>query len=177
MSAGELPLTRSQLGMTTEEIRAFLTERDGFYCFTGKHDFSAADVVTIEHWIPLVAGGTWALDNLRLACKRCNAHKGDRIPNADGTLPPHPKDLLPAWQRRVDRTNRVEVCETCYSGRILKFGEVCYVCGSGPQPATAPKHLQKEPKECDHSTYHCWMCFIGHIPRKPAFPDAMINED
>lgn len=177
MAVGELPLSRAQTGMTTEEIREFLSKRDGYFCFTGKHDFSPSDIVTIEHWIPLVAGGTWALENLRLACKRCNAHKGDRVPNPDGTLPPHPRDLLPIHQVKADRTGRVDVCETCYSGRLLDEGEFCPDCGSGPQPSTAPAYKQRSPKECDHNKFHCWMCFQGLIPRRPAFEDALINED
>jgi hypothetical protein len=172
----DLPMTRSQLGMEMEEIRQFLRERDGDFCFTGQHKWRPTDEVTVEHWIPLVHGGSWALDNLRLACKRCNSEKADRIPNPDGTLPPHPKDLLPVHQRRADKSGRVEPCETCYSGRLLLEGEECDVCGSGPQPSTAPAYKQRAPKDCDHDVYTCWMCFIGHVPRKPASEDALVNE-
>src|SRR6478752_209792 len=109
METAELPNLppyrhKGDTGMTPEEIRKFLAERDGFFCFTGKHDFALDEEVTIEHWIPLSKGGTWALENLRLACKRCNAYKGDRMPNPDGTLPPHPKELLPVHQRRADKS-------------------------------------------------------------------------
>lgn len=167
-----LKLFKGDTGLTTAQIHKVLKKRDGWSCYVGKHDFAPDDEVTIDHWIPLSKGGTWALDNLRLACKRCNASKGDRMPNPDGTLPPHPRDLLPAHQRRADKSGRIDLCETCQSGRLLLEGEYCEVCGSGPQPAVAPKAYQKSPKDCSHGWVderdHCWMCFLGHVERRPA---------
>lgn len=168
---------KSDLNMTTEEIHDFLRERDGDFCFTGQHDWRPQDIVTIEHWIPLSKGGTWAMENLRLACKRCNSDKGDRMPNPDGTLPPHPRDLLPLHQRRADKSGRVDVCGTCLSGRILLPGEQCPDCGSGPQPAATPRSTQKSPKDCSHGWEdpldHCWMCHLGHVERRPAIETVL----
>jgi hypothetical protein len=161
--------------LTRRDIHKQLVERDGTLCqYPGEAhelDFDAETgpgEVTIDHWIPqywcLENGWTpleiWALSNLKLMCKRHNAYKGDRIPNEDGTLPPHPKDNLTLFQRRADKTGRVDVCDTCESGRLLFAGEVCDICGSGPQPTTFPKYLQRSPKECDHRFYHCWWCTV-----------------
>lgn len=165
-------LRKSDLGMVRREVIDTLSRRDGYFCFLCKKPFDDEDEVTIDHWIPLAKGGTWALDNLRLAHKPCNAKKGDRMPNPDGTLPPHPKDLLSIFETRADKSARKPVCQTCESGRLLLDGEFCPDCGSGPQPASFPKYLQRKPKECDHHIYHCWMCVIGHIPRTRASEDV-----
>ena len=37
----------------------------------------------VEHILPLAAGGTTTLDNLALACARCNLHKGTRTRGRD----------------------------------------------------------------------------------------------
>lgn len=168
-----------------------LIERDGLVCrfpgcdreeFDVEGDFS----LTIDHWMPQSYGRAngwtheqiWDISNLRILHRKCNALKGDRIPNEDGTLPPRPIDLRPSHQRRADRSGRVDVCETCMSGRLLLEGEECYDCGSGPQPSTMPKYLQVTPKECSHGwgenpELHCWLCFVGHVERRPAMEDVL----
>lgn len=160
-----------------------LKERDGDHCMhpsCGKAlDFSLVDgpnMVTIDHRFPQVrareAGWTedeiWALTNLNLMHRSCNARKGDRVYNDDGTLPEPP-----SRHKAVDKTHRPMVCDLCESGRLLFDGEVCELCGSGPQPATAPRYLRVKPSECSHGwgenpEQFCWMCFIGMIERKPA---------
>lgn len=164
--------------MSREEMIAELRNRDGDHCMLpscGKPlDFSLVDgpqMVTIDHTFPQakarLVGWTeaqiWDLTNLTLMHRRCNALKGDREFDEDGRLP-----IFSDRQKAVDKSNRPTVCDLCESGRLLFFGEVCELCGSGPQPATAPRYLQRTPKECDHSTYFCWMCFIGHVERKSA---------
>src|ERR1700749_506126 len=107
-----------------DEIIRILTERYGYYCFLGNHDFGPEDEVTIDHWIPLAKNGTWDIENLRLACKRHNALKGDRMPNPDGTVP------MPEPRHRGTKQPRPELCDTCNAGRNLGPEEVCEVCGS-----------------------------------------------
>jgi hypothetical protein len=162
-------------GMSRAERIRHITKRDGPNCFFPGcgAPFDSEEDITFDHWIPQSKGGTWHVDNLRLMHKRCNALKGDRMPNADGTLPPLPKELLGRFHIRADKSGRVDYCETCASGRMLINDEICELCGSEAQPKAAPKYLQKDPKECDHSTYHCWMCFV-HDPslRKPAYEEA-----
>src|SRR5687767_3100328 len=84
------------------QLVADLRTRDGATCqYPGCHeslDFSVVEgpnEVTIDHWIPQYYGKAngwtieeiWDLSNLKLMHKKCNAKKGDRIPNEDGTLP------------------------------------------------------------------------------------------
>ena len=167
-----------------EKIIAILLERDGDVCQypgcgrTLDLDAVADFEVTVDHWIPRSKGGSEDISNYRLFEKRCNALKGDRMPNEDGTLPPRPVDLRPLHQRRADKSARIDVCETCMSGRLLLFGEECPDCGSGPQPSTLPKYLQVSPKECSHGWGEnpkviCWMCNLGFIKRRPAMEDVL----
>lgn len=160
--------------MTREEIILAIEARDGVDCFLCKRPFSK-DVnnelfeVTIDHWYPQSIGfaAGWSyeevndLSNLRKAHRPCNAKKGDLIPFPDGTLPERPV------KERSIKGPRPVSCDTCMNGRILLLGEICPDCYSGPQPRAFPKTLQKIPKECDHSFYHCFMCVIGFYDRKP----------
>lgn len=103
---------------------------------------------------------THGLENLVLSHKLCNSNKSNREWLEDGTL-------APRGRVRPVKKPRPEVCETCYSGRLLFIGENCPDCGSGPQPASAPKAYQVSPKECSHAGYeHCWLCFLGFVARK-----------
>jgi hypothetical protein len=161
--------------MNREEIILAIELRDGVDCFLCKKPFSKDEndvlhEVTIDHWYPQSVGFLegWSfeevndLSNLRKAHRPCNSKKGDLVPHADGTLPERPV------KERSIKGPRPVSCDTCMNGRILLLGEFCPDCSSGPQPRAFPKTLQKIPKECDHSSYHCWMCVIGHIPRKSA---------
>ena len=171
-------------------IRAII-ERDGEGCsFPGcvreGFDEDGPYELTIDHHYPVSYGRAngwtheeiWALSNCTIQHKVCNSRKGDRVPNPDGTLPPTAEELRPLHQRRADKSSRVPVCETCMSGRLLLHGEVCYDCGSGPQPSTLPKYLQVSPKECSHGwgerpEVHCWRCFLGFEKRRPAIESVM----
>lgn len=103
---------------------------------------------------------THGMQNLVLAHKVCNSNKSNRAWLEDGTLEPR-------GRVRTPKAPRPEICETCASGRLLLLGETCPHCGSGPQPATAPKMYQKTPKECSHAgMHHCWMCYLGFVPRE-----------
>lgn len=136
----------------------------GNYCYICKKPFGNKEKRTIDHWIPLSRGGSWSIDNLRLAHKQCNTWKSDRMPNKDGTVPP-PPERLPKNKKR----DRPTICETCMSGRNLKYGEVCSICGSGPQPIDFPRWAKKKVKECDHKLYFCFGCTVGFIERKPFY--------
>lgn len=162
---------------TREERIAILLERDGDFCMhpdCGKQ-FKLGDDITIDHWNPLSNGGTWDMKNLKLMHRKCNQYKGDIIPHDDGTLPAR---RISTFKRRAEkRADRTGVCETCMSGRILLFGEECPDCGSGPQPTSAPTVYQLRPKECPHEgPWHCWMCYLGMIPRKSAIIDVLDGE-
>jgi len=61
--------------------REHCAARDGgwfcFYCRKSVHPRKA----TLDHVVPLILGGTWANENLRLACRRCNNRKGPQSPH------------------------------------------------------------------------------------------------
>lgn len=146
-----------------EQVR-IIGQRDGYLCaFPGCGKvLDKANPPTIDHWMPKAwcRENGWtdaqieALLNKKLMCKPCNAKKGHTLPNPDGTLP------VKAGPARIAKVARPEICDTCYSGRILNIGEICPDCGIGPQPARWPTSLQKRPKECNHSEFHCWMCVV-----------------
>lgn len=173
-----------QLELSRQETIEILTERDGYICMfpdcteelteTGKH------MVTLDHIFPqaLAKRDGWTteqindISNLQLMGKNCNARKGHLVPDADGNLP-----LKVREPRAVAKSERPAVCDTCYSGRLLFPGEECYDCGSGPQPAVAPKSTQKTPKECSHAGYdHCWMCYLGFVERSSALNNLVTGD-
>lgn len=163
-----------QMQLSRQETIEILAERDGYVCMfpgcdrelteDGKH------MVTLDHIYPQSKARDegWSeqqindISNLQLMGKDCNARKGHLLYDDEGNLPVKPRVI------RIPKGERPAVCETCFSGRILLPGEECYDCGSGPQPAVAPAALQRKPKDCDHSTYHCWMCFLGFVDREQA---------
>ena len=169
------------------ELVAALRQRDGDVCLhpdCGQPlDFSITDgplEPTIDHWIPQWRGKAngwtmdkiWDLDNLKLMHKRCNAKKGDLVPNEDGTLPA--KKTSTFRFRREKRAQRPEICTACNAGRELGMDEWCNACGSGPQPARYPKWRQMSPKDCDHDLFFCSSCFLGFVPRRSAL-NALIT--
>lgn len=161
-------------------IVAELILRDGYVCQYPGCDLpfdereNSRHSVTIDHIFPQAKaralGHTfqqiWSLDNLQLMGRTCNSKKSDHLYDENGMLPV--RDHV-----RVIKSARPVQCETCSSGRLLLHGEICVDCGSGPQPATAPKYLQKPVKECDHDTSYCWMCYLDMIPRRSALSSLL----
>ena len=156
-----------------------LRKRDGNICqFPGCSevlDFSANEgptEVTIDHWMPQVWGREnnwsyeqiWDLSNLKLMTKKCNAKKGDRIPNEDGTLPE--KVTRTFRYRRQKRATRRELCTICDNGHNLLVGEICASCGGDAQ--RFPREAKAKASECDHAILWCAWCSIGVIPRMGA---------
>lgn len=152
------------------ELLAALIERDGDHCRYCNRDFSKRER-TIDHVYPqskaFADGWTyeqvWSLDNLALACKPCNAKKGDRILNPDGTIPK--RDERTFRYRRDKRAQRPEICTSCNAGRDLGPDEICASCQSGPMPERFPRWAKVKASECDHELFWCWSCSIGHTPR------------
>jgi len=162
---------KTETKLLRDEIVKILRKKYGWSCFHPSCliEFNETDEVTIDHWIPLSRGGTWDIKNLRLMHKRCNALKSDTMPNADGSLPSRVRD------DKSRTAVKAEICDTCMSGRLLLPEEECPDCGSGPQPATAPKTLQRKPKECDHDKYHCWVCFLDPDIRVSSLKHLLIG--
>lgn len=137
--------------------------------------------VTIDHWMPQCYGKAngwtmdqiWALDNLRLMHKKCNAKKGDLLPNEDGTLPKKPQSKFRF--RREKRAGRPELCTACDNGHNLAIDEVCASCGCNAQ--RFPRWAKVKAHECDHEMFWCWACSIGITERTSTIGAAMRQAD
>ena len=168
------------------EIVASLRARDGDMCqypdCNSHIDFTLKDgpfEATIDHWMPQWWGRQegwtedeiWDLSNLKLMHKRCNAKKGDAIPNEDGTLPERPMSKF--RYRRDKRATRAGLCEVCNNGHNLAMDEVCSSCGGNAQ--AFPRWAKMKANECDHAAFWCWACSIGGIPRPSAVGMALVQ--
>jgi hypothetical protein len=172
-------MTRLGIEMTRAEIMTALVDRDGYRCtFPGctRPLGDPRDIDTLDHIYPQAlaksAGWTRAqiddLSNLQIQHKTCNAIKGHQLPDENGLF------RINVREPKSIKMPRPELCETCYSGRILLIGETCPDCESGPQPAAAPKAYQKTPKECSHSGHdHCWVCYLGFVERGSALQNLI----
>ena len=54
--------------------------RDRYTCQYCGHVFSASEL-TLDHVMPRSRGGNSSWENLVTSCRRCNNHKGDRLPD------------------------------------------------------------------------------------------------
>lgn len=178
----------AQEKLARDEIIVALRARDGDTCqhpACGKAlDFSIDDgpaSVTIDHWYPQHYGKSngwtydeiWALSNLNLQHKKCNARKGDLIPNEDGTLPE--KATRKFRYRREKRAERPELCESCDNGHNLAFDEICASCGTTAQ--NYPRWAKVKYSECDHELLWCIWCSIGVVERPSSISAAIRQAD
>ena len=99
----------SKMAYIPIELRKLIYERDGHMCQycgkvgtlirrygkpyvvenpnnvnmdNGRGFYNGADVISfeIDHIVPVSYGGKTTPDNLKLACHKCNAHKGYKLP-------------------------------------------------------------------------------------------------
>lgn len=154
-----------------------LSERDGFLCFICKGDFGPKDEVTLDHWTPRSRGGGWEPENLRLSHKKCNALKGDTMPDDENTVTlTHRVNTFRS--KAVKRSERPDICQRCENGRSLAEDEYCNLCGSVPMPFKHPRWAKLTPNECDHSgVWWCWCCMSGIVDRVPAIYDVLRSDD
>src|SRR6478609_3396352 len=170
------------------DMLAALRKRDGDTCqfpkCSGNLDFSIKDgplEVTIDHWMPQHYGNLngwtyeeiWDLSNLKLMHKKCNAKKGDLIPNEDGTLPE--RAVRKFRYRRDKRAGRPDVCVECDNGHNLLIGEFCASCGHDAQ--RFPRWAKVNANECSHDITWCWACSIGIVERENSIATAMRQAD
>lgn len=168
------------------ELVAALRERDGTKCmFPGcgnELDFSIDEgprEVTLDHWIPQWYGKEhgwtmdqiWSVDNLKLMEKKCNAKKGERVPNEDGSLPARVESTFRF--RRQKRAGRPELCVECDNGHNLFVGEICANCGCNAQ--RFPKSAKVTFGDCDHEILWCWVCSITPNMRPAAVDTAVLQ--
>lgn len=71
----------------TKEVEILLRSNRDF------HSAWHSTLATIEHVVPLGAGGTWRKENLKLACYRCNQGRARRFSK---TLPANKKKVREA---------------------------------------------------------------------------------
>ncbi len=180
--------SRSHTKIPRAEQVAALVARDGLAC---QHpscnlilDLNVADgphEVTIDHWIPQHYGKAngwsyeeiWDLDNLKLMHKKCNAKKGELIPNEDGTLPDRITRTF--RYRRQKRAERPDMCMECDNGHGLFVGEYCASCGCNAQ--RFPRSAKVRYDECDHEIAWCWVCSITPDMRPSSIGIAMRQGD
>lgn len=115
----------------------------------------------------------WDLSNLKLMHKKCNAKKGELIPNENGTLPAKPQSTFRF--RRQKRATRVGMCDVCQNGHELLGDEICASCGGNAQ-AFPRTHFAKF-QDCDHEILWCQWCSIGDVPRQSSIAVAMRQAD
>lgn len=85
-------------------LRRQVAERDGFRCAYCRSPELVGVPMAIDHVIPLAAGGATALDNLALACYRCNEFKGARVSASDpqtGETVPLFNPCTQEWHRHL----------------------------------------------------------------------------
>jgi len=180
--------TQTRIKVSRDELVARLRARDGNVCrypdCRERLDFNVKSgplEVTIDHWMPQYwckANGwtpdeIWAVDNLRLMHKKCNAKKGDRVPFEDGTLPARPSKTF--RYRRDKRATRSDMCEVCENGHNLGVDEVCGSCGANAQ--RYPRWAHVKFNECDHELFWCWVCSITPEMRPSSIGIAMRQAD
>lgn len=164
------------------ELVLALIERDGDECRYCHRDFSVRER-TLDHVYPQSKGfaegwtyeQVWSLDNLVLACKPCNAKKGDLVLNDDGTIPKRRERTF--RYRRDKRAQRADICTSCNAGRDLGPDEVCASCMSGPMPERFPRWAKMKASDCDHELFWCAWCSIGIIERPSAASMILIGHE
>lgn len=62
---------------------------------------------TIDHYIPLSKGGTHALSNLRLVCRKCNAIKANSVPDIRLFTLLNALDVFKREQQKAGRNSAV----------------------------------------------------------------------
>jgi hypothetical protein len=180
--------SRSHTKVPRAEQIAALRERDGDVCqfpsCAVALDFEEPQgplEVTIDHWIPQHFGKAngwtyeeiWDMSNLKLMHKKCNAKKGERIPNEDGSLPD--RSTRTFRYRRDKRAERPDLCMTCNNGHDLLVGEFCASCGCDAQ--RFPRSAKVRYDECDHELAWCWVCSITPDMRPSSIGIAMRQAD
>ncbi|MER5259731.1 HNH endonuclease [Streptomyces sp. NPDC002855] len=78
-------MSTPRVSLTVEQrtsLQCRLKERDGKRCFYCARNFRARPLrrKTLDHYIPHWLWPAWEVDNLVLACERCNLAKGDVLP-------------------------------------------------------------------------------------------------
>lgn len=83
-----------------EPYRLNVTERTQYRCeYCHYPEIASNTVLAIDHIQPQAAGGQTTLENLALACPRCNGRKSDKT----GGVDPETKEQVRLFNPRLDR--------------------------------------------------------------------------
>jgi hypothetical protein len=77
-----------------KRTRKRILERDGYECGIGGPRCTGV-ATEVDHIVPHALGGDASLDNLRAACKPCNAGLGSRARHGGNILTPSPHPSPP----------------------------------------------------------------------------------
>lgn len=81
----------------SDEIRQAIRERANYLCeYCHSSERLSANRFTVDHVIPRSLGGSDALDNLALACRRCNERRYNFVAGID----PETQDIVPLFNPR-----------------------------------------------------------------------------
>ena len=161
-------LDQDTLLVTRVDYIKHLIATDGDLCylcgkpFAKEHSEDWSDY-TIDHVIPRSRGGLDHVDNYKLAHFPCNQDKDDRLFLEDGSLEPKRKG-------KPIKSERPELCETCWNGRRLNRDALCPVCGCEAGPIRWPWYAKRSAFDCDHDEMWCWMCGSGVMERQRRYP-------
>lgn len=140
-------------------------ERDGPGCFYCKVDLMD-DEVTLDHYIPLAAGGTWDVENLRIACQPCNNRKSCLVPDGKRHPVPAPRPKKKSRAEKAIVKQMKVACSACMNGRRLDQQMICGQCGRLPLPPHRNHLFRSDMGKCDHARTWCGMCSIFDELRK-----------
>jgi HNH endonuclease len=166
--------TTTEVYLPRAEIIDIVTKRDGYQCYLCPAPFSEQRgmEMTLDHVLPLSRGGTWVVDNIKFAHRKCNQEKADRIFLEDGSLEPREIRLGYAQRKQNKEQILANFCELCENGRMLMPEEYCPDCFRG---ATQwPQTMKRTPSECSHSGFEwCWLEAIEPSLRRPAIETVL----
>lgn len=139
MTCADVPIVQIMARSRRERVIDFLMARDQPFiaepqCFYCKRELTWK-TITLDHVIPKSRGGPDTVDNLVIACARCNNKKGDSLP---GEVRPKGSKLK---------------CRVCKNGRLIPDGDdSCWAC-------LRPNARLKMPaRSCHHVTTWCVGC-------------------
>ena len=79
---------RGAFGVVTEAQWTRVLAHYGYRCA----ECEATESLTMDHFVPIILGGTHTWDNVWPLCLPCNLRKGTRVPKEPG--PPHAIEFL-----------------------------------------------------------------------------------
>lgn len=129
-------------------------------CFYCEDDLEFEDV-TLDHYIPLAAGGTWDKANLRNACQPCNNRKSNLVPDGKRHPVPAPRPKRKTrMEKTVSKASRVP-CEKCWNGRVIPTGSTCADCGREGFPEEKSHLNRARLGSCSHVKPNwCMICLV-----------------